>query len=74
MGLLYLVSGPSMDDRLDEDAEVLPGLSGLVALQADPQAGRTGFVEGDLVHQLLPAVLQHQTAGLFAFLEGGKRK
>lgn len=72
MRTLYLVSGPSVDDRLDEDAQVLPGLSGLVALQADPQAGRSRFIEGDLVHQLLPAVLQHQTASLFAFLEDRK--
>lgn len=70
--ILYLVSGPSVDDGLDEDAEVLPGLSGLVALQADPQAGRSGLVEGDLVHQLLPAVLQHQTSGLLAFLKSRK--
>lgn len=70
MSILYLVSGASVDDRLDEDAKVLPGLSGLVALQADPQAGRSGFVEGDLVHQLLPAILQHQTSGLLALLKG----
>lgn len=71
---LYLVSGPSMDDGLDEDAQVLSGLSGLVALEADPQAGRTRFVERDLVHQLFPAVLQHQTADLFTFLKDRKKK
>lgn len=65
----YLVSGPSVDDGLDEDTQVLSGLSGLVALQADPQARRARFVQGDLVHQLLSAVLQHQAAGLFTFLK-----
>lgn len=69
----YLVSGPSVDDGLDEDAEVITSLPGLVALQADPKSGRTGFVEGDLVHQLLPAVVQHQAAGLLALLTGGKK-
>lgn len=69
----YLVSGPSVDDGLDEDAQVLSGLSGLVALQADPEAGRTRFIEGDLVHQLLPAVLQHQTAILLSFLKDRRK-
>lgn len=66
---LYLISGPSVDDGLDEDSQVLSGLSGLVALQAEPQAGRARFVERDLVHQLLPAVLQHLTGRFLAFLE-----
>ena len=58
-----------MDDGLDEDAQVLSGLPGLVALQADAQPGRARLVEGDLVHQLLPAVLQHHAAGFLTFLE-----
>ena len=72
--VLYLVRSPSVDDGLDEDAQVFPGLPGLVALQADPQAGRARFVEGDLIHQLLPAVLQKQTASLFTFLKKKNRK
>lgn len=71
-GARYLVSCPSVDDRLDEDAQVLPGFPGLVALQADPQASRSRLVEGDFIHQMLPAVLKHQAPGLFAFL-GNKR-
>ena len=61
-----------MDDGLDKDAQVLPGLSRLVALQADSQACWAGLVEGDLVHQLLSAVLQHQTPSIFTFLKGRK--
>lgn len=63
-----------MDDGLDEDAQVLPRLPGLVALQADPEAGRARFVEWDLVHELLPAVLQHHAAQLVTFLKDGKRR
>ena len=36
--VIYLVSSPSMDDGLDEDTQVLPGLSGLVPLKADSKA------------------------------------
>lgn len=57
-----------MDDGLDEDAQVLSGLPGLVALQADAQAGRPRVVERDLIHQLFPAVLQHQAASILPFL------
>lgn len=59
-----------MDDGLDEDAQVLAGLPGLVALQADPEAGRARLVEGHLEHELLAAVLQQQAARLLAFLRG----
>lgn len=70
--LFDLISSPSVDDWLDEDAQVFPGLSRLVALQADSQACRAGLVEGDLVHQLLSSVLQHQTPSIFTFLEDRK--
>lgn len=61
-----------MDDWLDKDAQVFPGLSWLVALQADSQACWAGLIEGDLVHQLLSSVLQHQTPSIFTFLEDRK--
>lgn len=63
-----------MNDGLDEDPQIFPGLLGLVPLQADPQAGGARFVEGDLVHQLLPAVLHHLPARLLAFLKGERQK
>lgn len=34
-----LESSPSMDDGLDEDAQVLARLSGLVALQTEAESG-----------------------------------
>lgn len=58
-----------MDDRLDKDAQVFPSLSWLVAFQADSQASWARLIEGDLIHQLLSAVLQHQTPSIFTFLE-----
>ncbi len=33
---LYLVCGTTVDDGLDEDAQVFSGLSGLITLQTDP--------------------------------------
>ena len=59
----HLVSGPSVYDGLDEDAQVGPRVSGLVALQADPQARRAAVVQGHLQHQLLLAVLRELGGG-----------
>lgn len=67
--IYYLISSPSVDDRLDKDAQVFPSLSWLVAFQAYSQACWACLIEGDLVHQLLSAVLQHQTPSIFTFLE-----
>lgn len=63
-----------MNDGLDEDAQVLALLPGLVALEADAQAGRARVVQGHLEHQLLPPILQHQGACLLPFLKEGKRR
>lgn len=71
---VHLMSRSSMNDGLDEDPQVFSGLPGLVPLQADSQAGRARFVERDLVHQLLPAILYHLTARLLAFLKGRRQK
>lgn len=61
-----------MDDGLDEDSQVLSGLPGLVALQAQPEAGWARFIERDLIHQLLPAILQHLTGCFLVFLKEKK--
>lgn len=72
--MMYLVSSASMDDGLDENAQVLTSLSRFVALQADSKAGGTRLVQWDFIHQLLPAVLQHQISSIFTFLkERGRR-
>lgn len=68
----YLIRCPPMDDGLDEDTQIFSGLFGLVAFQADAQPRGARLIEGDLVHQLLPAVLQQHTVGFLTFL-GGKK-
>lgn len=42
-----------MDDGLDEDAQVLPRLPGLVSFEADAQAGRSAVIERHLERELL---------------------
>lgn len=51
-----------MDDGLDEDAQVLSRLPGLVPLEADAQARRAGVVEGHLEHELLLPALRHEAS------------
>ena len=49
-----------MYNGLDEDAQVLSRLPGLVPFEADAQARRAGVVQGHLVHELLLPVLRNE--------------
>lgn len=64
-----LKSSSSVDDGLDEDAQVLARLSGLVALQTDAESSRPRVIYRNLVHQVLPAILGKDRTRLLSFLK-----
>lgn len=49
----HLAGGASVDDGLDEDAQVGVVLFGAIPFDADAQPGRPGVAEGDLKGQEL---------------------
>lgn len=69
-----LESSPSMDDGLDEDAQVLTRLPGLVAFQTETKPGRPRIAYRNLVHQVLSTVLRQGQDRRLSFLTCGKKK
>lgn len=69
-----LESSPSMDDGLDEDAQVLTRLPGLVAFQTETKPGRPRVAYRNLVHQVLSTVLRQGQDGRLSFLTCREKK